>query len=131
MLRVFLEERALLAASVRIGVPGPARLTVLLGKWHARNPRALRDEPILDLFVSSGRDRRASLLMIEVLSGDHRLGVIARREPRLRLRACIEIVRRSRATHLSCHSSGLDCIRWRTKGANPIVCWEAGVRAPG
>src|SRR5438552_7036982 len=62
MLRVFLEEHALLA-SVRIAIPGAARPMVLLGKWHARNPRALRDEPILDLFVSSCRDRRASLLM--------------------------------------------------------------------
>jgi len=84
---------------------------MLVGKQYARNSRALRNQPLLNLFVASGRVRSTPLVVIEVLPADHRLGIVARRQAHLRLRACIEIVRRPRAAHLGRDPSGLDCIR--------------------
>ena len=55
--------------------------TQLVGKRDALNPRALRDQPLLNLLVPRRRLRIAPLLVVEVLPADHRLGIVARRKP--------------------------------------------------
>ncbi len=60
-----------------------------LGKRQAGNSRALGDKPILNLLVASRSYRRTLLLVVKVLSADHRVTIVARRQPHLRLRARI------------------------------------------